>query len=93
MVNECSICLNNMEHEHVLECKHAYHFHCLVSWVQKANTCPLCRNKVHSRDIVLAALPKTRGVLTRTVRRDLRTVFDQVHLESFPLTRTHRYIS
>lgn len=44
--NECSICLEtfiNDESLVQLKCKHIYHFHCIGDWLQRKETCPLCR--------------------------------------------------
>ncbi|KAL7154641.1 hypothetical protein ABFS83_03G015100 [Erythranthe nasuta] len=51
LLGECAICLSEFEEGEegmeVVECKHAFHKHCLEKWIQgyKA-TCPLCRSLV-----------------------------------------------
>ena len=44
--NECSICLDNFTNDKeiiILECKHVYHTDCIVQWLNKDISCPLCR--------------------------------------------------
>lgn len=43
---ECSICLNSMNNYNdlvILKCKHYYHKDCLNTWLNKNNSCPICR--------------------------------------------------
>ena len=45
--NHCSICLEdfNSEKEIVfLDCKHIYHMECIIEWINKDPSCPLCRS-------------------------------------------------
>ena len=52
--DECSICQESMkEGESILKlpgCGHAYHDSCVLSWLEKQHTCPLCRNAMPKRD-------------------------------------------
>ena len=52
--DECSICQETMsEGETVVKlpgCGHAYHDACVLSWLEKQHTCPLCRNEMPKRD-------------------------------------------
>ena len=46
---ECSICQDNMVEGNTalkLTCRHAYHADCVQMWLEKHNTCPLCRNEM-----------------------------------------------
>ena len=56
--DECSICQETMnEGETVVKlpgCGHAYHDACVLSWLKKQHTCPLCRNEMPKRDNALA---------------------------------------
>ena len=46
--NSCAICLHPLQHHRVchsnnLACQHVFHETCMVTWLQKANECPVCR--------------------------------------------------
>lgn len=45
---ECPICLNNViNFDSVLtDCNHVFHGSCLIEWVRRNNTCPMCRTKL-----------------------------------------------
>ena len=46
---ECSICQENMLVGNTvlkLACRHAYHAECVQTWLERHNTCPLCRNEM-----------------------------------------------
>ncbi|KAM1161119.1 hypothetical protein ACFX2B_000248 [Malus domestica] len=53
---ECSVCFSDFEEGdkvRELKCKHTFHKHCLDKWLQQYwATCPLCRTKVLSDDVV-----------------------------------------
>jgi hypothetical protein len=43
----CSICLEEFNSEKdisFLDCEHIYHTDCIIEWINKEPTCPLCRN-------------------------------------------------
>ncbi len=42
---ECSICLNNIKtyYNGVLPCGHIFHTDCILKWIDRSNTCPMCR--------------------------------------------------
>ena len=45
----CSICLDdfNSEKEVIfLDCKHIYHMECIIEWINKDASCPLCRKNI-----------------------------------------------
>lgn len=49
---DCPICLNDFDdNEEVcfLDCTHMFHQNCIVEWVRKKNTCPLCRCKLYEK--------------------------------------------
>ena len=43
----CSICLDDFNSEKeiaFLDCKHIYHMECIIEWINKDASCPLCRS-------------------------------------------------
>ena len=48
--DRCSICLQDMtagQHAAVLACAHAFHHHCIVTWLSRGRAvCPLCKFEV-----------------------------------------------
>jgi len=51
--NECPICLKKFEREETfssLPCKHSFHSECLLPWLQKTSSCPLCRAELPTGD-------------------------------------------
>ena len=43
----CSICLDDFDSEKeisFLDCKHIYHTNCIIEWINKDASCPLCRS-------------------------------------------------
>lgn len=46
--SSCSICLDEINHDHVttFECNHKFHLSCLNQWVNKSATCPVCRTSL-----------------------------------------------
>ena len=51
LLDECSICLNNLSKDQKviqLKCNHIFHKSCILDWFNKniENGCPLCRNNI-----------------------------------------------
>lgn len=47
--NTCIICRDKMEQItqlKKLQCKHVFHTKCLKRWIQRQQTCPICRNVI-----------------------------------------------
>lgn len=42
----CLICREDMEQGKKLSCSHVFHEYCILSWLEKQNTCPTCREPV-----------------------------------------------
>ena len=44
-IDTCSICLKAMYENDFTKtlCKHIFHKHCINTWLEKKNSCPLCR--------------------------------------------------
>ncbi|XP_047318345.1 RING-H2 finger protein ATL52-like [Impatiens glandulifera] len=47
---ECSVCLSEFEEKQSLrilpKCRHAFHLHCIDTWLKSQSNCPLCRSIV-----------------------------------------------
>lgn len=53
VLGECCICMENMESGSLLlDCGHMFHKHCLVTWTQHSETCPLCRMQMTPHNLV-----------------------------------------
>eukprot|EP00190_Bangiopsis_sp_CCMP1999_P006912 CAMPEP_0198723942 /NCGR_PEP_ID=MMETSP1475-20131203/1455_1 /TAXON_ID= ORGANISM="Unidentified sp., Strain CCMP1999" /NCGR_SAMPLE_ID=MMETSP1475 /ASSEMBLY_ACC=CAM_ASM_001111 /LENGTH=163 /DNA_ID=CAMNT_0044485285 /DNA_START=28 /DNA_END=519 /DNA_ORIENTATION=+ len=51
----CPICSDEYSEEKVatkLPCKHCFHHECIVQWLTKRNTCPMCRSELPTDDPV-----------------------------------------
>jgi len=49
----CPICLKNFEQDDIvnnLPCKHRFHSDCIKQWLQKTNSCPVCRRQYPTDD-------------------------------------------
>ena len=49
-IGECCICNDSVDKLVKLHCNHTFHHNCIQTWIQKSNTCPLCRQTVHTCD-------------------------------------------
>ena len=50
--DECTICLKIFEINdilHKLPCEHKFHKNCIIEWLKKINSCPLCRKEFPKR--------------------------------------------
>jgi len=46
---QCQVCLKEYEKDEVLKkmpCKHSFHSACIMAWLAKTNSCPLCRHEL-----------------------------------------------
>jgi len=45
---QCAICQEVMEGEEaiIMECKHEFHAQCLIPWLRKVASCPVCRKSI-----------------------------------------------
>ena len=60
---ECLICLSEQEigsYAVKLPCGHLYHRPCLVEWLEKHCTCPVCRYEIESADPVYESMRQQR---------------------------------
>nr|XP_043610559.1 E3 ubiquitin-protein ligase ATL42-like [Erigeron canadensis] len=53
---ECVVCLSSFEDSEVLrllpKCRHAFHMKCIDEWLESHSTCPLCRYKFNTSEII-----------------------------------------
>eukprot|EP00762_Andalucia_godoyi_P005264 ANDGO_06826.mRNA.1 ERAD-associated E3 ubiquitin-protein ligase HRD1 len=42
----CVVCREDMVEAKQLRCGHCFHRHCLLTWAQQNNSCPLCRSSI-----------------------------------------------
>ncbi|XP_015579224.2 E3 ubiquitin-protein ligase ATL4 [Ricinus communis] len=51
---DCAVCLSKFEPQDQLRllplCCHAFHIHCIDTWLHSNQTCPLCRSPIHASD-------------------------------------------
>jgi len=57
MTDKCVICLDNINLKDdvnilTLECSHTYHKECIDKWLNRAQTCPICREKVEPENTI-----------------------------------------
>lgn len=44
---ECAICMEQTPfHKHHTACDHWFHVLCLRPWIEKSNSCPICRRPI-----------------------------------------------
>ena len=51
--NECSICKDNYKKGEVITimpCEHVFHDDCLIPWLKRHNSCPVCRYELATQD-------------------------------------------
>ncbi|XP_047306936.1 RING-H2 finger protein ATL54-like [Impatiens glandulifera] len=50
--NDCSVCLSEFQEDETLrllpKCSHAFHIHCIDTWLRSHTNCPLCRARIVS---------------------------------------------
>lgn len=68
--NGCAICTDSFAVDDKamrLPCKHAYHKDCIVRWLNKSNTCPLCREKLPEEKLLHPSPKRRRQARMRAV--------------------------
>jgi len=78
---DCVVCLENLPRNsipigatyesiaRIIPCKHCVHDDCLLRWVERANSCPLCRTLFNEVEV----LPYVDGAVLRTYKVDDKT--------------------
>lgn len=67
---ECSICQDPMIEGHIilkLACRHAYHSECVQTWLEKHNTCPMCRNEMPRHEGPRKKQPTTENEINHSM--------------------------
>ena len=70
--NTCPICLDTVDNAHRLECGHAFHAACLISWLRQGNlSCPCCRDNLHQPEesLPIMSVRVRASHIRRTVAR------------------------
>jgi hypothetical protein len=49
----CAICLELVGNSTTLNCKHVFHFRCILQWAAVGRSCPVCRARIGAEDLVL----------------------------------------
>ncbi|XP_015127884.1 E3 ubiquitin-protein ligase RNF181 [Diachasma alloeum] len=50
---QCPVCLKAFESSEIaksLPCQHSFHKECIIPWLDKTNSCPLCRHELPTDD-------------------------------------------
>jgi len=58
--DECIICLDPMTIDTInatSRCFHVFHTECIMQWIIRSNTCPICRGEVNNNTITNVTLP------------------------------------
>ena len=70
--SECSICLDSVLNLNPrnkilsLSCNHAFHYKCIIRWIKKKPTCPICRQNIRT--------PLSQDSTTHTISNLLSTL-------------------
>uniref|UniRef100_A0A0R3RTL5 RING-type domain-containing protein n=1 Tax=Elaeophora elaphi TaxID=1147741 RepID=A0A0R3RTL5_9BILA len=51
---QCLICLDalSLNESAAVHCGHTFHLHCILQWLERCKTCPVCRKKATARDLI-----------------------------------------
>ncbi|KAM3718645.1 E3 ubiquitin-protein ligase [Dirofilaria immitis] len=51
---QCLICLDvlSLNESSAVRCGHIFHLHCILQWLEKCKTCPVCRKKTTAKDLI-----------------------------------------
>lgn len=76
---QCSICLSRLgqnDETSVLKCGHQYHATCIYRWLDRANTCPMCRTSVRERTIEVEHDPEIDNLWDTIIPNMIRGLVD-----------------
>ncbi|XP_066932104.1 E3 ubiquitin-protein ligase RNF181-like [Clytia hemisphaerica] len=53
--DRCPVCLIGFDYESLVKelpkCRHCFHADCIIPWLEKTNTCPVCRHEYPTDDL------------------------------------------
>ncbi|XP_029348344.1 nucleoporin nup211-like isoform X1 [Acyrthosiphon pisum] len=80
MLPSCSICDDyftglHPESVHTTRCGHVFHYECLMTWIQRSQTCPHCRSKVTKKKTIKLYFHKNSNL---SIKEDISSLTDQV---------------
>ena len=76
----CTVCQNNYGEADLLavtRCRHIFHRHCILEWLSRSSTCPVCRCAVTKTSLLeyylppLTSLPANSGAIPKSTERVL----------------------
>ncbi|KAF2312654.1 hypothetical protein P3X46_014544 [Hevea brasiliensis] len=77
---DCAVCLSKFEPQDQLRllplCCHAFHVHCIDTWLQSNQTCPLCRSSIHASesDLLKALSSSMDGATAESFRLEIGSI-------------------
>ncbi|XP_068082728.1 E3 ubiquitin-protein ligase RNF181 [Anabrus simplex] len=77
---QCPVCLKDHEVGEklkVLPCEHEFHAECILMWLEKTNTCPLCRHELPTDDEEYELLRKEK-LRAKEREEDLATLHNSM---------------
>ncbi|XP_001948454.2 E3 ubiquitin-protein ligase TRAIP [Acyrthosiphon pisum] len=80
MLASCSICGDcftgiHPESVHTTPCGHVFHYECLMTWIQRSQTCPHCRSKVTEKQIIKLYFHNNSNL---SIKEDISSLTHQV---------------
>ncbi|MEN2497891.1 MAG: hypothetical protein MHMPM18_002222 [Marteilia pararefringens] len=59
--NECPVCLEAFaddERIRILACRHTFHSDCIITWLERNTSCPMCRKLIEYNELL--AMPESQ---------------------------------
>jgi len=83
MSDKCSICLLELDNGEIskkLPCRHCFHGECIIPWLKKTNSCPVCRQEFPTDNV---AYEEYRKELDREHNVDRKHRLEELHGSMF----------
>lgn len=88
---ECSICLeNNFDEIGKLDCSHEFCSNCINKWLEKNNSCPMCRREQFINIIKNNSLSKEQEEILKTQFNQISNIYSKVTIDT-PYTNFLNY--